>query len=194
MEYRAIVKRNPNSELQHWKYIKRIKGKDGKYRYIYNSTQLRKHQAGVQEHYQRFHDKGVSVANVKYVQGDHFFDKIAYRVTEADLALMESGKKYTMDVMYSQGKLSRGIAKGEKWIYDNLISDKKKQNQSINIQNNYKDKDPKFLVGTAKPKPTQTKPANTTSSRPSTGRKKKVTGIGKKIKRRGQALGGGPHG
>lgn len=29
----------PNSELKHWKYIKRVKGKNGKWRYYYDKSQ-----------------------------------------------------------------------------------------------------------------------------------------------------------
>ena len=36
MEYRAIVKRKPNDELQHWKYLRREK-KGDKWKYYYES-------------------------------------------------------------------------------------------------------------------------------------------------------------
>lgn len=36
MEYRAIVKRKSDDELQHHKYVKRVKGSNGKYRYYYD--------------------------------------------------------------------------------------------------------------------------------------------------------------
>lgn len=36
MEYKAVVKRRSDDELQHHKYIKRVKGKNGKWRYYYD--------------------------------------------------------------------------------------------------------------------------------------------------------------
>lgn len=36
MEYRAVNKSDPSTELTHWKYIKREKQSNGKYRYYYD--------------------------------------------------------------------------------------------------------------------------------------------------------------
>lgn len=36
MEYRAVVKRKSDNELMHYKYIKRERGKNGKWRYYYD--------------------------------------------------------------------------------------------------------------------------------------------------------------
>ena len=41
MEYRAVQKKEPNSELTHWKYIDREK-KNGKWRYTYNKENVDK--------------------------------------------------------------------------------------------------------------------------------------------------------
>lgn len=41
MEYKAIVKRRPSDELQHHKYIKRVKGSNGKWRYYYDVDELK---------------------------------------------------------------------------------------------------------------------------------------------------------
>lgn len=40
MEYRAVTKEDPQKDLTHWKYIKRVK-KNGKWRYYYDKEQLK---------------------------------------------------------------------------------------------------------------------------------------------------------
>lgn len=42
MEYRAVTKEDPNKDLTHWKYIKRYKGSDGKWKYVYADKKLHK--------------------------------------------------------------------------------------------------------------------------------------------------------
>lgn len=41
MEYRGVNKTDPSNELTHWKYVKRVKGKNGKWRYYYDGEQLK---------------------------------------------------------------------------------------------------------------------------------------------------------
>ena len=36
--YYGNIKRNPNDELEHWKYINRVRGKNGKWQYTYKLT------------------------------------------------------------------------------------------------------------------------------------------------------------
>lgn len=48
MEYRAVTKEDPAKDLTHWKYIKRVK-KNGKWRYYYDATELKKYRTGANE-------------------------------------------------------------------------------------------------------------------------------------------------
>ena len=114
MEYRAILTRSGDDELKHWKYIKRVKGKDGKYRYIYNDQKHRMHQIGVTESKR---DANGAVHKTQYKQRQGLYDH------ESTYQLFNGGSSLT--VKY-EGKLSRAAAKGEKWIFDNLISNKRK--------------------------------------------------------------------
>ena len=36
MSYKAVVKRKSDDELMHWKYIKKVEGSNGKWRYYYD--------------------------------------------------------------------------------------------------------------------------------------------------------------
>ena len=131
MEYRAIVKRKSSDELQHWKYIKRVKAKGGGWKYFYKDNNLRKHQIGLTET-KKYKDKdGIDVKeNISYKQTDRLFN-----TKNTSTAILNNTKYKTTTV--SQGKLTRAIAKAEKWIYDNVISDDKKQNNPFVIKNNH---------------------------------------------------------
>lgn len=127
MEYRAIVKRKSDDELQHWKYIKRVKGKNGKWQYYYDTanTDLQKYNSGT-----TIVNKNPdgSTNKTSYKQTKDWLD--SKEVNNVDhFTLSDSGVTVQVgkgDITYKQGKLSRAAAKGEKWIFDNLISNDKK--------------------------------------------------------------------
>lgn len=49
MHYYAVIRRGSEDELTHWKYIKKIKSKNGKTRYIYDRSELAKYENEVVE-------------------------------------------------------------------------------------------------------------------------------------------------
>lgn len=110
-EYVAVVKRDPDTELQHWKYIKREK-KNGKWRYIYNDSELKKYDKHVEE----TTDTGKTIVYSKHAK---LFD-----------GELQVGNDITI---YKQGDLSRAVAKGEKWVYDNILSESINQKRINNI-------------------------------------------------------------
>ena len=115
---------NRNDELKHWKYIKKIKGKNGKWRYIYDRSELDKYdkEAVVTEHVTT--NDGTTMRNaVKYQKSNKLFDSIG-----------SGGGSGRSHISYTknQGKLSRATAKAEKWIYKNFLSNKSSTRISLN--------------------------------------------------------------
>lgn len=102
-----------NNELKHWKYIKREKGKNGKWQYYYDKTELN-----------RFKNKS-TVTSVEYPKGKIALEERTTKYKKSN-DFFDSQKTthplpgFTNTILY-QGKLSRVQAKGEKWIYDNFL-------------------------------------------------------------------------
>ena len=204
MEYRAIIKRTSNDELQHWKYIKKVKMPSGNWKYIYDPDQeLTKYKSGYKETGKiNLENKADPNYTFSYKQTDDLLGR-------ADWSYMlypELGNMIDdVNITLTQGKIGRAVAKGEKWIFDNLISDKKKTAAQRKGNNLFKDSNGKtnFKTSSKTTSKTDSKPninintntnTNTnTNHGVGSGRKKKITGVGKKIKRRGQGLGGGPN-
>ncbi len=108
---------NTSDELRHWKYIKREKGKNGKWRYIYNDSELKKYDKGTVETKEKNTATEQSKDTVKYQKSNKLFDKESYVKSES----LVGKKKKTSYTTKSQGRISRAQAKGEKWIYNNFL-------------------------------------------------------------------------
>ena len=201
MEYRAIVKRTDDDELQHWKYIKKVKMPSGKWKYIYDPAQeLTQFKNGTKITGKiKLEGKSSPDATINYKQSDDLNGRIDWSYK----FYPELGNLYDdVNVTLTQGKIGRAVAKGEKWIFDNLISDKNKTAAQRKGNNLFKDSNGKTNFK-ASPKTTSKPKSNTNATTNAnansntnhglgSGRKKNVTGTGKKIKRRGETLGGGP--
>lgn len=142
MEYKAIVKRKSDDELQHWKYIKRVKGKNGKWQYYYDTanTDLQKYKNKLITNSSENIGNHTFEKRTEWKQHDGLFDK----TEKSDWVKVgwnndnSHNQYYQIETNY-QGKLSRAAAKGEKWIFDNLISnDKKAPSQRNKKKNNNK--------------------------------------------------------
>lgn len=108
---------NASDELRHWKYIKREKGKNGKWRYIYNDSELKKYNKGIVETKEKNTATEQSKDTIKYQKSNNLFDKESYVKSES----LVGKKKKNSYTTKSQGRISRAQAKGEKWIYNNFL-------------------------------------------------------------------------
>lgn len=199
MEYVAIVKRSEDNELRHWKYIKKVKMPSGNWKYIYDPGQeLSMFKNGYKG---SGHVKLEGKSDPNYTLSFKQTDNLLGRLEWSYMLYPELGNMIRdFNVTLTQGKIGRAVASGEKWIFDNLISDKKKTASQRKGNKLFKDANGKtnFKASpktTSKPKSNTNTNSNSNSNTNhgfSTGRKKNVTGTGKKIKRRGQGLGGGP--
>ena len=122
MEYRAVTKEDPKKDLTHWKYIKREKV-NGKWRYSYDDSKLQKFQQGVTTEVGSRNNRKKTI----YEQSDGIFD-------DKDEYSVETTAGKTTVVTLKQGKLSRLIANGEKWIFDNFLNKKFKASSLKNVQ------------------------------------------------------------
>ena len=126
MEYKAVPKRNPDTELTHWKYIKREKV-NGKWRYYYDDSELRKFSKGVTETSTL---KDGTKVTTEYKQTDNTFGGNGPKIS--NFATFDYGdgtvKTYkSVRTSREQGKLDRATAKAEKWIFDNFVDQRKKE-------------------------------------------------------------------
>lgn len=113
-----------SDELKHWKYIKKKKV-NGKWRYYYDDSELSKFDRGATVTTEKINKYGTKVTKTtKYEQTDDLFDK-GNQSTRVTGNLGSSSFDNTETIKY-QGKLSRSIAKGEKYIYDKFLSGKNK--------------------------------------------------------------------
>lgn len=111
---------NRNDELKHWKYIKKVKGKNGKWRYIYDQSELDKYDKEVVVTERVTTKDGTTSRNkVKYQKSNKLFDSIG----------SGSGKySYTKN----QGLISRATAKAEKWVYKKFLVNKTTSTKTLN--------------------------------------------------------------
>lgn len=101
--------------LQHWKYIKKVKTSGGKWRYIYDDSWNKKYDKGVTDTYR----SGGKITKVSYKNTNDLFDS---------RSTVKLGRDY-QHVTFSHGKISQAWVKGEKFIYDNILSKRRKVNQ-----------------------------------------------------------------
>ena len=118
MKYYAVTRKGTGDELTHWKYIKKIKSKNGKTRYIYDRSELAKYENEVVE--KKRNETG-GKDTVEYKKSDSFFRE-GTETFENTASFVYNGSKpiTSRRVTKYQGKLDRYYAKGEKFIYDNF--------------------------------------------------------------------------
>lgn len=108
MNYYAVHRSsNPNDELKHWKYIKKIK-RGGKWRYFYDQEDLINFENNAKT--TSIDDKGITT-DTEYKKTNKLFGgktKVSF----------SSGGVTTNRVTYRQGKIDRAIAKGERKVYE----------------------------------------------------------------------------
>lgn len=142
--YYAVVRTGSENELQHWKYIKRIKVK-GKWRYFYDKEELEKFEKGYGKTIEK-KDKNGNVENVTTVYektNDLFGDKTVFKSEGVN---MYSGKKWTnTHITKQQGKVDRLIAKGEKFIYNEFLKNKEAKAPGSSKFSKAVDKGKKFI-------------------------------------------------
>lgn len=124
MEYYAI--RTGSDELTHWKYIKKVQKPNGKWRYIYDRSELEKYNKGLTTESQSIEDGGVKrTVRTTYGKTKSLFDGES-RTEFSSMFSDGSGSKTVITKKY-QGKLSRVQAKGEKWVFDKFLKKKNKK-------------------------------------------------------------------
>lgn len=114
----AINRTDSNKELTHWKYIKRVKGRNGKWRYYYNNYDNEKYNKQVETYTveERTTSDGEKVntkVRTAYEDSNDMF-------TETDTIVTQNGK-YEYNII-RRGKLDRFIAKAEKWVFDKFLT------------------------------------------------------------------------
>lgn len=126
MEYRAVNASDPANELTHWKYIKKKKV-DGKWRYYYDTDEIKKYTRGNVEIAKGYSTDGSGGTNQwkytkKYTQSNDLLDSVTKNtIVDPKVGDNDTGYEAT-HVTYSQGTLSRFIARAEKWVFDNFLS------------------------------------------------------------------------
>ncbi len=119
-----ITREIPDDELYHWKYIKKVKTKSGKWRYYYDQQLDSRYKYNNKYH----------VPDKRNKNGDTNYDKTEEwkdvdRLSGSKTTFITSGgaffpgsKGYHYEhVTYERGALGRLQAKGEKWIYNNIL-------------------------------------------------------------------------
>lgn len=116
------MRRLADDELMHWKYIKRVRGKDGKYRYYYDNntgTSIKKANA-------KPSTKSSSKAKVSYINGKH----------SAAIAAAQAAAQNTPMYQLKNGNLKQKVVAGYK-IVKKFINKLFKNNIKIdNISSN----------------------------------------------------------
>lgn len=117
--------------LCHWKYIKKKRGKNGKWQYYYDDTTLKRYDnnESVTENV-----NGVQTTT-EYRKGNGMFDtKSTYTTRVSAKGILPRGfDAYykTVRNVKEQGKLSRSYAKAEKFIYNTFYKKNSKVNKLI---------------------------------------------------------------
>lgn len=142
--YYAIHRTGSDDELQHWKYIKRIKVK-GKWRYFYDKEELEKFEKGYGKTIEK-KDRNGNIKNITTVYektNDLFGGKVSVKRSGVN---MYSGKNWTnIHTVKQQGKIDRLIAKGEKYIFDKFLKNKKAKKPGSSKFSKAVDKGKKFI-------------------------------------------------
>ena len=110
------MRRLADDELMHWKYVKRVRGKNGKYRYYYdNNTGTSIKKANVKPS-----TKSSSKAKVSYINGKH----------SAAIAAAQAAAQNTPMYQLKHGNLKQKVVAGYK-IVKKLINKLLKNNIKI---------------------------------------------------------------
>ena len=116
------MRRLADDELMHWKYIKRVRGKNGKYRYYYdNNTGTSIKKANVKPS-----TKSSSKAKVSYINGKH----------SAAIAAAQAAAQNTPMYQLKHGNLKQKVVAGYK-IVKKLINKLLKNNIKLGLFLNY---------------------------------------------------------
>lgn len=124
-----------NDDLMHWKYIKKKKGKNGKWIYYYNDTDLKRYERS------GYDDRLSSTTTAKYQNGKTIVSKDYYRKTNdlfggtTRMTTIGEGKNVIerKTNYHEQGKVDRLIAKGEKFLFDKIFSKLNKRNKATKV-------------------------------------------------------------
>ena len=116
------MRRLADDELMHWKYIKRVRGKNGKYQYYYdNNTGTSIKKANVKPS-----TKSSSKAKVSYINGKH----------SAAIAAAQAAAQNTPMYQLKNGNLKQKVVAGYK-IVKKFINKLFKNNIKIGLFQNY---------------------------------------------------------
>ena len=116
------MRRLADDELMHYKYVKRVLGKNGKYRYYYdNNTGTSIKKAGVKPT-----TKSSSKAKVSYINGKH----------SAAIAAAQAAAQNIPMYQLKNGNLKQKVVAGYK-IVKKLINQLFKNNIKLGLQQNY---------------------------------------------------------
>ena len=116
------MRRLADDELMHWKYIKRVRGKNGKYRYYYdNNTGTSIKKADVKPS-----TKSSSKAKVSYINGKH----------SAAIAAAQAAAQNTPMYQLKNGNLKQKVVAGYK-IVKKFINKLFKNNIKLGLFQNY---------------------------------------------------------
>ena len=114
--YYAVQRSVPDDELQHFKYIKRVKGKNGKWRYYYDTTLDSMYKTGAKVT-SKSSKGGQETKN--YVETNSLFG------SKTTLSFKDNNGSLNTASSYKRGALGRAQAKAEKWLFDKVFSRKK---------------------------------------------------------------------
>ena len=116
------MRRLADDELMHWKYVKRVLGKNGKYRYYYdNNTGTSIKKANVKPS-----TKSSSKAKVSYINGKH----------SAAIAAAQAAAQNTPMYQLKHGNLKQKVIAGYK-IVNKFINQLFKNNIKLGLFQNY---------------------------------------------------------
>ena len=116
------MRRLADDELMHWKYIKRVRGKNGKYQYYYdNNTGTSIKKANVKPS-----TKSSSKHKVSYINGKH----------SAAIAAAQAAAQNTPMYQLKHGNLKQKVVAGYK-IVKKFINKLLKNNIKLGLQQNY---------------------------------------------------------
>lgn len=104
--------------LQHWKYIKRIRSRKGKYRYYYDDSWQKKYDKGVTDVYK----SKDGTTKISYTNSNDLFDSKS--VTKLG--------RHSQNIVLRRGKLSRAQINGERFIFNRFYSKKNRFSSSPN--------------------------------------------------------------
>ena len=115
------MRRLADDELMHWKYVKRVRGKNGKYQYYYNNTGTSIKKADVKPT-----TKSSSKHKVSYINGKH----------SAAIAAAQAAAQNTPMYQLKNGNLKQKVVAGYK-IVKKFINKLFKNNIKLGLFQNY---------------------------------------------------------